>query len=62
MLFIRRKLVVVGDGVCGKISFLFVFFIDMFFEFYVLIVFEIDVFDIEVNGEMVELVLWDIVG
>ena len=59
---IRRKLVVVGDGACGKTSLLSVFSTDEFPEFYVPTVFETDVSDIEVNGEMVELALWDTAG
>lgn len=63
LLFVmRKKLVIVGDGVCGKICFLFVFFRDEFFEIYVLIVFDIYVVDMEVDGKMIELVFWDIVG
>lgn len=59
---IRRKLVVVGDGACGKTSLLSVFSTHKFPEFYVPTVFETDVSDIEVNGEMVELALWDTAG
>ena len=59
---IRKKLVIVGDGACGKTSLLFVFSQDEFPGFYTPTVFENYVADIEVNGKMVELALWDTAG
>uniref|UniRef100_V9L3L6 Rho-related GTP-binding protein RhoB n=1 Tax=Callorhinchus milii TaxID=7868 RepID=V9L3L6_CALMI len=59
---IRRKLVIVGDGGCGKTSLLFVLSKDEFPEEYVPTVFETYVADIEVDGKPVELALWDTAG
>uniref|UniRef100_A0A914CBS6 Ras-like GTP-binding protein Rho1 n=1 Tax=Acrobeloides nanus TaxID=290746 RepID=A0A914CBS6_9BILA len=59
---IRKKLVVVGDGSCGKTCLLTVFSKDYFPETYIPTVFETDVTDIEVNGNLVELALWDTAG
>merc|ERR1711966_209716 len=63
---IRRKLVVVGDGACGKTCLLIVFSKDQFPEVYVPTVFENYVQDITVkhNGvsKEVELALWDTAG
>ncbi|XP_069581303.1 rho-related GTP-binding protein RhoA-C-like [Brachyistius frenatus] len=59
---IRKKLVVVGDGACGKTCLLVVFSEDQFPEVYVPIVFQSQVADIEVDGKQVELVLWDTAG
>jgi len=63
---IRRKLVVVGDGACGKTCLLIVFSKDQFPEVYVPTVFENYVADITVpfNGSTkeVELALWDTAG
>ncbi|KAF4525242.1 hypothetical protein B566_EDAN013204 [Ephemera danica] len=58
----RKKLVIVGDGACGKTCLLFVFSKDQFPEFYVPTVFENYVADIEVDGKQVELALWDTAG
>lgn len=52
---IRKKLVVVGDGSCGKTCLLTVFSKDYFPETYIPTVFETDVTDIEVNGNLVYL-------
>lgn len=56
MASIRKKLVIVGDGACGKTCLLIVFSKDQFPEFYVPTVFENYVADIEVDGKQVELV------
>ena len=62
MASIRKKLVIVGDGACGKTSLLFVFSKDEFFDYYEPTVFDNYLTEIEVNGKLVELVLWDTAG
>lgn len=52
MASIRKKLVIVGDGACGKTCLLIVFSKDQFPEFYVPTVFENYVADIEVDGKV----------
>jgi len=59
---IQKKLVIVGDGACGKTCLLTVFSTDEFPEEYVPTVFENDVADIEVDGNKVKLELWDTAG
>ncbi|VDO13115.1 unnamed protein product [Rodentolepis nana] len=59
---IRRKLVVVGDGACGKTCLLIVFSKSTFPEVYVPTVFENYVADIVYNDVNVELALWDTAG
>ncbi|KAI0983291.1 hypothetical protein GJ496_001220 [Pomphorhynchus laevis] len=59
---IRKKLVIVGDGACGKTCLLIVFSKDQFPEVYVPTVFENYVADIQVEGKEVELALWDTAG
>uniref|UniRef100_A0A3Q2V4Z9 Ras homolog gene family, member Ac n=1 Tax=Haplochromis burtoni TaxID=8153 RepID=A0A3Q2V4Z9_HAPBU len=62
MAAIRKKLVIVGDGACGKTCLLIVFSKDQFPEVYVPTVFENYVADIEVDAKQVELALWDTAG
>ena len=50
---IRKKLVVVGDGSCGKTCLLVTFSKDQFPQVYVPTVFETYVADIEVDGKQV---------
>jgi small GTP-binding protein len=59
---LRRKLVIVGDGACGKTCLLIVFSKGTFPEVYVPTVFENYVSDVEVDGRRVELALWDTAG
>jgi small GTP-binding protein len=59
---IRKKLVIVGDGACGKTCLLIVFSKGAFPEMYVPTVFENYVADVEVEGRRVELALWDTAG
>ena len=56
MTAIRKKLVIVGDGACGKTCLLIVFSKDQFPEVYVPTVFENYVADIEVDGKQVSFV------
>jgi len=59
---VRKKLVIVGDGTCGKTCLLIVFSKDQFPEVYVPTVFENYVADIETENTRVELALWDTAG
>ncbi|KAL3852977.1 hypothetical protein ACJMK2_016575 [Sinanodonta woodiana] len=59
---IRKKLVIVGDGACGKTSLLIKFSKDKFLDVYIPTVFETDVTDIELDGKQVQLALWDTAG
>lgn len=47
---VRKKLVVVGDGACGKTCLLYAFCKDKFLDEYEVTVFETYVTDIEVDG------------
>lgn len=58
----RKKLVVVGDGACGKTCLLTVFSEDKFPDLYVPTVFENYVADVHVDGQQIELALWDTAG
>lgn len=59
---IRKKLVVVGDGQCGKTSILVVFKGDKFIDGYTPTVFDNYVADIEIDNNTVSLALWDTAG
>ncbi|KAJ5723923.1 hypothetical protein N7488_001958 [Penicillium malachiteum] len=59
---IRRKLVIVGDGACGKTCLLIVFSKGTFPETYVPTVFENYVTDVQIDNNTVELALWDTAG
>lgn len=59
---VRKKLVVVGDGACGKTCLLIVFSKDEYHEGYIPTVFETYVADIEVDNKQVQLALWDTAG
>ena len=56
---IRKKLVVIGDGSCGKTCLLIVFKKNEFLETYIPTVFESYVADITVDEKKIELALWD---
>lgn len=59
---IRRKLVIVGDGACGKTSLLYVFTLGEFPTQYHPTVFENYVTDCRIDGKPVQLALWDTAG
>lgn len=61
MAAIRKKLVIVGDGACGKTCLLIVFSKDQFPEVYVPTVFENYVADIEVDGKTVSKMIFVVV-
>ncbi|KAL5016241.1 hypothetical protein ScPMuIL_005830 [Solemya velum] len=58
----RKKLVVVGDGACGKTCLLVVFSMDEFPTKHVPTVFDTYVADMEVDDKQVQLALWDTAG
>lgn len=62
MVAIRKKLIVVGDGACGKTSLLVVFSKDEFPDTYMPTVFENYVADVQIGDKLVELALWDTAG
>ncbi|CAG8506970.1 5352_t:CDS:2, partial [Dentiscutata heterogama] len=57
---IRRKLVIVGDGACGKTSLLSVFTLGYFPK--VPTVFDNRVTDLKIDGKPIQLALWDTAG
>ncbi|CAH1365434.1 hypothetical protein MTP99_001697 [Tenebrio molitor] len=59
---LQKKLIVVGDGGCGKTCLLIAFAKDTFNSEYRPTVFENYVADLEVDGKTVELSLWDTSG
>ncbi|TFK26172.1 GTP-binding protein Rho3 [Coprinopsis marcescibilis] len=59
---IQRKVVVCGDGACGKTSLLNVFTRGFFTQVYEPTVFENYVHDLTVDDQLVELSLWDTAG
>ncbi|KAF5328224.1 hypothetical protein D9619_013441 [Psilocybe cf. subviscida] len=59
---VQRKVVVCGDGACGKTSLLNVFTRGFFTQVYEPTVFENYVHDIIVDEQLVELSLWDTAG
>jgi len=59
---IRRKLVIVGDGACGKTSLLCCFALGEFPKEYHPTVFENYVAEIRLDGKPVQLALWDTAG
>ncbi|EGG05450.1 uncharacterized protein MELLADRAFT_72149 [Melampsora larici-populina 98AG31] len=59
---IRRKLVIIGDGACGKTSLLSVFAMGEFPEDYEPTIFENYVAEIRLDGKAVQLALWDTAG
>jgi len=59
---IRRKLVIVGDGACGKTSLLCSFALGEFPKEYEPTIFENYVAEIRLDGKAVQLALWDTAG
>jgi len=59
---IRRKLVIIGDGACGKTSLLCSFALGEFPKEYQPTIFENYVAEIRLDGKPVQLALWDTAG
>lgn len=60
--YIRRKLVVVGDGFCGKTSILMVYANDEFPAGYVPTVFDTFIVKLDIEDKNVSLSMWDTAG
>lgn len=61
-ILVQRKIVILGDGACGKTSLLNVFTRGYFPQVYEPTVFENYVHDIFIDGQSVQLSLWDTAG
>ncbi|KAL9538490.1 hypothetical protein MBANPS3_010898 [Mucor bainieri] len=59
---LQAKLVVVGDGACGKTCLLFVYTEQGFPERYIPTVFQSFVAEVDLDGTTVQLALWDTAG
>ncbi|CEI88557.1 Putative Ras like family, member A [Rhizopus microsporus] len=59
---LRKKIVIVGDGACGKTSLLIVYQNGKFPEKYLPTVFENYISRVELDNKSVELALWDTAG
>lgn len=59
---LHRKIVILGDGACGKTSLLNVFTRGYFPQIYEPTVFENYVHDVFIDGQQIELSLWDTAG
>ncbi|XP_060537309.1 rho-related GTP-binding protein RhoC-like [Cylas formicarius] len=57
-----KKIVVVGDGACGKTCLLTVFATNEFPEDYIPTIFETYLKEIEIDGQKIRLALWDTAG
>ncbi|CAF1223575.1 unnamed protein product [Rotaria sordida] len=58
----HRKLVIVGDGMCGKTCLLFAFKDDRFIPTHDATIFDTYVADIQVDGRIIDLALFDTAG
>lgn len=56
---IRKKLVIVGDGACGKTSLLIAYKNGEFPQVHVPTLFETFIAKIKIDGKEIELLLWD---
>ena len=62
LLTVQRKIVILGDGACGKTSLLNVFTRGYFPKVYEPTVFENYIHDIFIDGKQIQLSLWDTAG